>query len=165
MTDANLPQVKLETSEGDMLLELWPDVAPRHTENFLKLADSGFYDGLTFHRIIPKFMIQGGCPRGDGTGGPGWHVDAEFNDRKHEKGVLSMARSADPNSAGSQFFVCLGREYCQHLDGEYTAFGKLLEGEDVLDKIGATKLADSNAGRPAKAPTINKATVISRGDD
>src|SRR5690606_17301201 len=112
------------------------------TENFLKLTRSGFYNGLTFHRILPEFVIQGGCPKGDGTGGPGWRVKAEFNDRQHVKGVLSMARSSDPNSAGSQFFVCLSREKCVHLDGAYTAFGKVIEGLDVVDKIAATKLAD-----------------------
>ncbi|MEX0655556.1 MAG: peptidylprolyl isomerase [Phycisphaeraceae bacterium] len=151
------PQVTLETSEGTMVLELWNDVAPGHADNFLKLVDDGFYDDLTFHRIIPGFVIQGGCPRGDGTGGPGWTVDAEFNDRQHEKGVLSMARSADPNSAGSQFFVCLGREHCQHLDRQYTAFGRVIEGLDVVDKLGATPLADPQAGRPKNAPRIIKA--------
>ena len=156
----NFPQVKMETSEGTMLLELWPDVAPGHTENFLKLVKQGFYDGLTFHRILPEFVIQGGCPRGDGTGGPGWQIKAEFNDKKHVKGVLSMARSAHPDSAGSQFFVCLGRERCQHLDGEYTGFGIVIEGLDVVDKIGATQLSDPRAGSPVKAPTIDKATIV-----
>ena len=130
------PQVLMRTSEGDIKLELWNDVAPGHTENFLKLIDEGFYDGLSFHRIIPGFMIQGGCPLGNGTGGPGWQIKAEFNDREHQPGVLSMARSQDPDSAGSQFFICLTRENCQHLDGQYTAFGKVLEGMDVVKKIG-----------------------------
>jgi cyclophilin family peptidyl-prolyl cis-trans isomerase len=152
------PQVTLETSEGTFRVELWNDVAPKHAANFLKLVDQGFYDGLTFHRIIPQFVIQGGCPRGDGTGGPGWTVDAEFNNRQHVPGVLSMARSADPNSAGSQFFVCLTREYCQHLDGEYTGFGKVIEGLDVVHKIAATPLADTRAGLPKNPPKINKAT-------
>ncbi|MFA9479484.1 peptidylprolyl isomerase [Phycisphaerales bacterium AB-hyl4] len=152
------PRVKLETSEGTLLLELWNDVAPGHADNFLKLVDDGFYDDLTFHRIIPGFVIQGGCPRGDGTGGPGWTVNAEFNDRKHEKGVLSMARTADPDSAGSQFFVCLGREHCQHLDNQYTAFGKVVEGLDIVDKLGQTPLADAQAGRPQNPPRIIKAT-------
>ncbi|HAI12623.1 MAG TPA: peptidylprolyl isomerase [Phycisphaerales bacterium] len=156
----NYPQVKLETSEGTMVVELWPDVAPGHTENFLKLVGQGFYDGLSFHRILPEFVIQGGCPRGDGTGGPGWNIKAEFNDRKHEKGVLSMARSGDPDSAGSQFFVCLGRERCQHLDGQYTAFGKVIEGLDIVDKIGATPLTDARAGSPVKAPTMVKVSVV-----
>jgi peptidyl-prolyl cis-trans isomerase B (cyclophilin B) len=159
------PQVTLETSEGALRVELWPDVAPLHTANFLKLAGQGFYDGLTFHRILPGFVIQGGCPRGDGTGGPGWTVKAEFNDRKHDKGVLSMARSADPNSAGSQFFICLGREMCQHLDKQYTAFGKVVEGLNVVDKLGAAPLADPRSGRPRQAPTITRATVIAPATD
>lgn len=153
------PQVTLETSEGTLRLELWADVAPLHTANFLKLAGQGFYDGLSFHRILPGFVIQGGCPRGDGTGGPGWTVKAEFNDRRHEKGVLSMARSADPNSAGSQFFICLSREMCQHLDRQYTAFGRVIEGLDVVDKLAAAPLADPRTGRPRHAPTITRATV------
>ena len=148
--EAERPQVRLDTSEGEILVELWPDVAPRHAENFLKLSREGFYDGLSFHRIIPDFVIQGGCPDGNGTGGPGWTVAAEFNDREHHKGVLSMARSQDPDSAGSQFFICLGRNKCQHLDGEYTAFGKVVEGLDAVDKI---------AAQPPD-PTIKKATVV-----
>ncbi len=146
------PQVKLTTSEGELTLELWNDVAPGHTENFLKLVGQGFYDGLAFHRIIPGFMIQGGCPKGDGTGGPGWHIDAEFNDREHQPGVLSMARSQDPDSAGSQFFICLTRENCQHLDGQYTAFGKITDGMDVVETIGKAE-----APPP---PSIIKATQI-----
>jgi cyclophilin family peptidyl-prolyl cis-trans isomerase len=130
------PQVQMTTSEGELTLELWNDVAPGHAENFLKLVDQGFYDGLTFHRIIPGFMIQGGCPDGNGTGGPGWQIKAEFNDREHQPGVLSMARSQDPDSAGSQFFICLTRENCQHLDGQYTAFGKIIDGMDVVETIG-----------------------------
>lgn len=160
MSPAAHPQVQLETSEGAITIELWPDVAPGHAENFLKLTRQGFYDGLTFHRILPGFVIQGGCPRGDGTGGPGWKVKAEFNDRKHDKGVLSMARSAHPDSAGSQFFICLGREHCQHLDKQYTAFGKVISGIEAVDKIAATPLSDRNAGTPAKAPKINKANVV-----
>jgi len=136
------PQVKMTTSEGDLTLELWNDVAPGHTENFLKLIDQEFYDGLKFHRIIPGFMIQGGCPDGNGTGGPGWHIKAEFNDREHQPGVLSMARSQDPDSAGSQFFICLTRESCQHLDGQYTAFGKITDGMDVVETIGKAGSGD-----------------------
>ena len=160
MSQSN-PQVKLETSEGEVIVELWPDVAPKHSENFVKLSKEGFYDGLTFHRIIPGIVIQGGCPRGDGTGNPGYTVDAEFNDRKHDKGVLSMARSADPNSAGSQFFVCLSRDYCQHLDNQYTAFGKVISGIEAVDKIAATPLRDAQSGTPANPPKIISATVIS----
>ncbi len=132
------PQAVISTNHGDMTVELWDDVAPKHVENFLKLGRTGFYNDLTFHRIIKNFVVQGGCPKGTGTGGPGWNVNAEFNDRKHDKGVLSMARSNDPNSAGSQFFLCLGREHCKHLDGKYTGFGKIIKGLDVLDKLGST---------------------------
>jgi len=142
------PQVQMTTSEGELTLELWNDVAPGHAENFLKLVDQGFYDGLKFHRIIPGFMIQGGCPNGDGTGNPGWQVKAEFNDREHQPGVLSMARSQDPDSAGSQFFICLTRENCRHLDGQYTAFGKIIDGMDVVETIGKAK--------PGTTPMIDK---------
>lgn len=160
MTTAALPQVELQTSEGTLIVELWPHVAPKHSENFLKLVAKGFYDGLNFHRVIPGFVIQGGCPKGDGTGGPGWTVKAEFNDQPHDKGVLSMARSADPDSAGSQFFICLTRENCQHLDGEYTGFGKVIQGLDVVDKLAATPLKDRRAGTPTKAPKILSAKQI-----
>lgn len=156
------PQVELDTEFGPLTVELWNDVAPGHAANFIKLVDDGFYNGLTFHRIIPKFVIQGGCPRGDGTGGPGWTVKAEFNDRKHEKGVLSMARSNDPDSAGSQFFICLGREHCQHLDKQYTAFGTVIDGIEVVDQIAATQSADQQESRGGKAPRINSAKVIRR---
>ena len=155
------PQAQLDTSEGSIVVELWTDVAPNHVENFLKLVDQGFYDGLTFHRILPNFVIQGGCPRDDGTGDPGWHVDAEFNDRKHEPGVLSMARSADPDSAGSQFFICLDREHCQHLDGQYTAFGRVVQGMEAVEKIRATPLSDPRSGSPREAPIIEKAARYS----
>ncbi|HEX7008416.1 MAG TPA: peptidylprolyl isomerase [Phycisphaeraceae bacterium] len=151
---AAYPRVELQTTEGQLTVELWNDVAPNHVENFLKLVDEGFYDNLTFHRVLPGFVIQGGCPRGDGTGGPGWHVKAEFNDRPHDKGVLSMARSADPDSAGSQFFICLSREHCQHLDGQYTAFGRVVNGLEVVDKIASTPLADPRSGRPKNPPRI-----------
>ncbi len=131
------PTATIETTHGTLTLELWDDVAPNHVENFQKLAKDEFYDGLGFHRIIEGFMIQGGCPDGTGTGGPGWNVNAEFNDRSHEEGVLSMARSADPNSAGSQFFICLAT--CPHLDGNYTAFGKVTDGIEAVRTIGATE--------------------------
>jgi peptidyl-prolyl cis-trans isomerase B (cyclophilin B) len=145
------PRATIATDHGDIQVELWNDVAPQHAENFLKLARKGFYDNLTFHRIIPGFVIQGGCPTGDGTGGPGWTVPAEFNEREHHAGVLSMARSQHPDSAGSQFFVCLSRDHCQHLDRQYTAFGKVLEGMDVVEKIAAVPI-DSDSGRPTDAP-------------
>ena len=134
----------LTTSAGEMTLEFWPDVAPKHVENFKKLAKSGFYDGTCFHRVIKGFMIQGGDPNTKddskqhlwGTGGPGHQVKAEFNDKAHTRGVLSMARSQDPNSAGSQFFICHGDP--RFLDRQYTAFGKLIKGDDVLEKIATT---------------------------
>ena len=124
---------------GIMKGELYPEIAPLTVENFEKLANEGFYDGLTFHRVIPGFMIQGGCPRGNGTGGPGYTIKGEFtmngfkNDLKHTKGVLSMARAMDPNSAGSQFFVMVAD--APHLDGQYASFGKVTEGMDTADFI------------------------------
>lgn len=134
----------IKTSEGEMVAEFWPEVAPKTVENFKKLAREGFYDGTAFHRVIKGFMIQGGDPltKDDskqsswGTGDPGYKIDAEFNPRTHERGVLSMARSQDPNSAGSQFFICHGAP--KFLDGQYTAFGKLIKGDDVLEKIATT---------------------------
>jgi len=152
------PQATISTSKGDITVELWDDVAPKHVESFLKLGRDGFYDGLTFHRIIPGFVIQGGCPRGDGTGGPGYTIDAEFNDRQHELGVLSMARSQDPNSAGSQFFICLGRDKCQHLDGQYTAFGKVVHGLDVVESIGGAP-TDAHE-RPVESIAMNTVSTI-----
>lgn len=149
---SDYPEAMIKTSLGDIRVELWNDVAPKHVENFLKLARDGFYDGLSFHRVIKGFVVQGGCPKGDGTGGPGWNVEAEFNDRPHDKGVLSMARSSDPDSAGSQFFLCLTREHCRHLDNQYTAFGKVVDGLDVVDKLGAVEV-DRN-DRPKKMPTM-----------
>ncbi len=153
------PTATIETEQGTITVELWNDVAPQHAENFLKLARKGYYDGLTFHRIIPGFVIQGGCPRGDGTGGPGWTVKAEFNDRKHEPGVLSAARSAHPDSAGSQFFVCLTRESCKHLDNQYTAFGKVTSGMDAVKKIAETPI-DSGGTPKSKAPKMIKITAL-----
>ena len=151
------PTATIETSKGTITVELWDDVAPKHAENFQKLAKSGFYDGVAFHRIIPRFMIQGGCPDGTGMGGPGWNVDAEFNDREHHEGVLSMARSQDPNSAGSQFFICLGRDHCQHLDGQYTAFGKVTEGIDVVREIGTTQTGQGD--RPVESISMTTVTA------
>jgi peptidyl-prolyl cis-trans isomerase B (cyclophilin B) len=147
----------IKTSQGDMVVEFWSDVAPKTVENFKKLARSGFYDGTAFHRIIKGFMIQGGDPLTKdptkeamyGTGDPGYKIKAEFNDKKHTKGVLSMARSQDPDSAGSQFFICLGT--VPHLDHSYTAFGKVIKGEDVLEKIGDTPV--QAGGRERSKPT------------
>jgi peptidyl-prolyl cis-trans isomerase B (cyclophilin B) len=146
----------IETSAGTMVAEFWPEVAPKTVENFKKLAREGFYDGTAFHRIVKGFMIQGGDPNTKdpakessyGTGGPGYTVKAEFNERKHERGVLSMARSAHPDSAGSQFFVMLDRS--THLDNKYTGFGKLIKGEDVLMKIGETPVGPSRGGEVSK---------------
>jgi peptidyl-prolyl cis-trans isomerase B (cyclophilin B) len=136
LTEADMERMiaVIETNMGMIKLKFYPDVAPNHCRNFIRLAKDGFYDNLIFHRVIKGFMIQGGCPQGTGTGGPGWNVDAEFSQRKHLKGTLSMARSRDPNSAGSQFFICL--ELQPRLDGNYTVFGQVTQGQDVVDKIG-----------------------------
>ncbi|QDU66552.1 peptidylprolyl isomerase [Engelhardtia mirabilis] len=123
----------LDTTAGEMKLEFFEDKAPGHVKNFVELAEKGFYDGTIFHRVIPGFMIQGGCPEGSGRGGPGYQIKAEFNDVPHTRGVLSMARSQSPDSAGSQFFICHGD--AGFLDRQYTAFGRLVEGDDTLDAI------------------------------
>ncbi len=130
----------IEMENGDIMKgELYEDIAPKTVENFVRLVEDGFYDGLIFHRVIPGFMIQGGCPTGTGTGGPGWSIEGEFtgngfkNDLKHERGVLSMARAMNPNSAGSQFFIMVANS--PHLDGQYAAFGKIVEGMEAADKI------------------------------
>ena len=135
--------VRITMQNGKTIdLELDPQAAPITCENFLKLVNQKFYDGLTFHRIIPGFMIQGGCPLGNGTGGPGWHIKGEFahngvnNPIKHTRGVISMARAMDPNSAGSQFFIM--HEDAPHLDGDYAAFGHVVSGMDVVDEIANT---------------------------
>ena len=146
----------ITTTEGTMVAEFWPDVAPATVANFKKLAAKGFYDGTCFHRIIKGFMIQGGDPltkdasKEDmwGTGGPGYQIKAEFNDKSHQRGVLSMARSSDPDSAGSQFFICDGD--ASFLDHQYTTFGKLIRGDDVLAKIAGTPVSPSNSGEPSK---------------
>ena len=130
----------IETNFGNIVIQLYPDVAPGHVENFVKLAQDGFYDGTTFHRVIPDFMIQGGDPNSndedrsnDGQGGPGFTINAEFSDVPHKRGILSMARAQDPNSAGSQFFIVVADS--NFLDGQYTVFGEVIEGMDVADKI------------------------------
>jgi len=125
--------IKIETEHGDILIELYADSAPNTVANFKALAGKGFYDGLQFHRVIAGFMAQGGDPDGRGTGGPGYKVKAEFNDRKHVRGTVAMARSASPDSAGSQFYICFGPQ--PHLDGQYTIFGQVTEGMDVVDQI------------------------------
>lgn len=151
-------QVRLNTSHGEMLLDLDGAKAPGHCKNLIGLSRIGYYDGLTFHRIIAGFMVQGGCPEGTGTGGPGYQIDAEFNDTPHEVGVLSMARTSDPNSAGSQFFICLDRH--THLDGQYTAFGKLANEESLstLQAIGG--VATDGGDRPLEPVGIVTVEVI-----
>ncbi|MGC1272671.1 MAG: peptidylprolyl isomerase [Planctomycetaceae bacterium] len=150
-------QVVLETSAGNIRLDLLSDVAPGHVRNFLGLTKSGFYDDGCFHRVIEGFMIQGGCPEGSGFGGPGYNIDAEFNTTSHEPGVLSMARSNDPNSAGSQFFICL--EKVPHLDRQYTAFGKTADDESlaVVRKIGNIETGAND--KPKQKIEIKKARV------
>ena len=149
----------IKTAYGEMVIEFWPDVAPKTVENFKKLAREGFYDGTAFHRVMKGFMIQGGDPLTKsptneaywGTGDPGYKIKAEFNERKHQRGVLSMARSQDPDSAGCQFFICLGD--ASFLDRKYTAFGKLIKGDDVLTKLGDTPVAASRSGEASKPVT------------
>jgi len=149
----------IKTSKGELVLEFWAETAPKTVENFKKLARQGFYDGTAFHRIVKGFMIQGGDPltkdptKEDsyGTGGPGYRIKAEFSGRKHVRGVISMAWSADPDSAGSQFFICL--DEAPHLNGQYTAFGKLIKGEDVLLRIGDTPTKPNKSGTEKSVPT------------
>jgi cyclophilin family peptidyl-prolyl cis-trans isomerase len=127
----------LHTTEGDIELELFPEEAPNTVANFTKLVGEGFYDGITFHRVIPDFMIQGGCPRGDGTGGPGYQFEDEFNEHKVIRGALAMA-NAGPNTNGSQFFIVTADE-CSWLDGKHTVFGQVVSGQDVVDRISAAE--------------------------
>jgi peptidyl-prolyl cis-trans isomerase B (cyclophilin B) len=144
----------IKTTMGEMVVEFWPDVAPKTVENFKTLAGKGFYDGTCFHRIIRGFMVQGGDPLTKdasrenewGTGGPGHNVKAEFNERSHQRGVLSMARSSDPDSAGSQFFICHGD--ASFLNRQYTAFGKLIKGDDVLEKIANVPCSGRENSKP-----------------
>jgi len=146
----------IKTSEGDMVVQFWTDAAPNTVENFKKLARQGFYDGTIFHRIVKEFMIQGGDPNSKdpakensyGQGGPGYNIKAEFNDHSHDRGVISMARSSDPDSAGSQFFICLAPVH--RLDHQYTTFGKLIKGQDVLEKIGDIPVTRNSTGEPSK---------------
>lgn len=160
----------IKTTAGEMVVEFWTDVAPQTVENFKKLARQGFYNGTAFHRIVKGFMIQGGDPLTKdaamsgrwGTGGPGYQIKAEFNEKSHVRGVISMARSQDPDSAGSQFFICLGD--AKFLDRQYTAFGRLLKGDDVLGQIGNTPVSQSNGGEMSK-PTarvgVESVTIVS----
>ena len=162
------PVVTFEMANGDVIkAELYPEIAPNTVNNFVSLVNKGFYDGLIFHRVIKGFMIQGGCPNGNGMGGPGYTIKGEFsqngftNNFKHTKGVLSMARAMDPNSAGSQFFIM--HEDGEFLDGQYAAFGKVLEGMDVVDKIAATK-TDGN-DRPLTEQKIASIRVDTKGEE
>lgn len=150
-TDHAAIEAALVTDKGTMVVTFFPEQAPKHVASFLKLAQDGFYDGTAFHRVIRNFMIQGGCPNTKegatgmpGTGGPGFKLPAEFNDIHHERGILSMARAQDPNSAGSQFFVMHGDS--PHLDGQYTVFGKVVEGLDVLDAIASIECSFGPGG-------------------
>lgn len=160
------PIVTFTMDDGSQIIaELYPEVAPESVKNFISLIEKGFYDGLTFHRIIPGFMIQGGCPEGTGTGGPGYHIKGEFasngfkNTLKHTRGVLSMARAMNPNSAGSQFFIM--HAAAPHLDGDYAAFGKVLEGMDAVDYI--AKTPTDYMDRPQSPVVIKSVTVDTKG--
>jgi peptidyl-prolyl cis-trans isomerase B (cyclophilin B) len=159
----------IKTSEGDMVVQFWTDAAPKTIENFKKLAKQGLYNGTIFHRIVKGFMIQGGDPNSKdpakedsyGAGGPGYKIKAEFNDHSHERGVISMAREPDPDSAGSQFFICLAA--VTRLDHQYTTFGKLIKGDDVLEKIGDTPVTRNSMGEPSKPTkriTIDKIDIV-----
>lgn len=150
-------QIHMKTSAGPIKLEFFPDKAPGHCKNMIALAKLGFYDGIIFHRIIKGFVIQGGCPEGSGTGGPGYNVDAEFNEIPHKLGILSMARATDPNSAGSQFFLCLGD--LPSLDNQYTVFGKAVDEQSTatIKTVGAVTTGDGD--RPLEDVTIISATV------
>jgi peptidyl-prolyl cis-trans isomerase B (cyclophilin B) len=157
-----MKQATIHTDFGTMTLRFFPDVAPGHVENFLSLAEQGFYNGLTFHRIMKDFMIQGGCPQGTGMGSGPRRLNAEFNERPHEVGTLSMARSANPNSASCQFFICLAR--CEFLDRQYTVFGELVDeaSRETLKKIGEVPVQRGDGGEastPATPVKMNKVTV------
>jgi peptidyl-prolyl cis-trans isomerase B (cyclophilin B) len=162
----------IKTNEGEMVVEFWTDAAPNTIENFKKLARQGFYDGTVFHRIVKGFMIQGGDPNSKdrakessyGQGGPGYEIKAEFNNHSHDRGVISMARGPDPDSAGSQFFICLAP--VRRLDGQYTTFGKLIKGDDVLDKIGNTPVernAQGEMSKPTKRVVIESVKIVPAG--
>ncbi|MGE7941320.1 peptidylprolyl isomerase [Lysinibacillus xylanilyticus] len=162
------PIVTITMNNGEkIVIELEPSVAPNTVANFISLVEEGFYDGLIFHRVIPDFMIQGGDPSGNGTGGPGYSIEGEFssngfkNDLKHERGVISMARSGDPNSAGSQFFIMV--EEASHLDGQYAAFGKVIEGMETVDAIVAAERDGSD--KPLEDQQMKKVEVDTKGFD
>ncbi len=164
---AQNPIVTMNTNMGTIKVELYPDIAPNTVKNFISLVNKGFYDGLIFHRVIRGFMIQGGCPEGVGTGGPGYSIKGEFsmngfdNNLKHTAGVISMARSQMPDSAGSQFFLM--HEDSPHLDGQYAAFGKVTEGMDVVDAIAQCKT--DYMDKPLEDKVMNTVTVELFGED
>lgn len=160
------PQATIEMENGKQIkIELFPEIAPNSVNNFISLANKGFYDGVIFHRVIPGFMIQGGCPQGTGMGGPGYSIRGEFgsngfkNDLKHDRGVLSMARTQVPDSAGSQFFIMV--EKAPHLDGQYAAFGRVIEGMDEVDNIVAVKTDFRD--KPSAPQVMKKVTVDTFG--
>jgi cyclophilin family peptidyl-prolyl cis-trans isomerase len=153
-----MTRATLHTSEGAIEIELYPDEAPKTVENFTKLAGEGFYDGLTFHRVIPDFMVQAGCPRGDGTGGPGYTFEDEFNEHPVDRGALAMANSG-PNTNGSQFFI-VTLDACPWLDGKHTVFGRVTAGQDVVDTI--SMVERDGRDRPVTPVTIDR---IELGDD
>jgi len=162
------PVITITMENGDVMKgELYPEIAPNTVNNFISLIKKGFYDGLIFHRVIKGFMIQGGCPNGNGMGGPGYTIKGEFsqngftNNFKHTKGVLSMARAMDPNSAGSQFLIM--HETSPHLDGQYASFGKVVEGLDIVDKIAGVRTDWGD--RPLKEQKIKKMTVDTFGEE
>lgn len=162
------PIVTITMENGGVIkAELYPEVAPNTVNNFVDLVNRGFYDGLIFHRVIPGFMIQGGCPEGTGTGGPGYSIKGEFtsngfkNDLKHSKGVLSMARAMHPDSAGSQFFIMVAD--APHLDGQYASFGRIIEGLDVVDEIASVKT--DRMDKPQTPQIMKKVTVETFGKD
>ncbi len=163
------PLITITMENGDVMKgELYPDIAPNTVNNFVSLVKKGFYDGLTFHRVIPGFMIQGGCPLGTGTGGPGYQIPGEFsangfeNNLAHTPGVLSMARAQHPDSAGSQFFIM--HKASPHLDGQYAAFGRITEGLDVVDKIANVRTSFFN-NKPVTPQRIASITVDTLGVD
>jgi len=156
--EKNNYQIQLETNAGTILVDLFSDIAPGHCNNIIGLTKIGFYDGIIFLRVIQGFMAQVGCPEGTGTGGPGYTIDAEFNDTSHEPGVLSAARTSDPNSAGSQFFLCLER--VPHLDNQYTVFGKAANEESLTVVKAIGEVATNPQDRPLEEISISSATVI-----
>lgn len=161
------PIITIQTNNGTIQAELYPEIAPNTVKNFISLVEKGFYDGTIFHRVIPGFMIQGGDPDGTGMGGPGYGIKGEFtknhfqNDLKHTRGILSMARSMSPNSAGSQFFIMT--EDAPHLDGQYAAFGKVMEGMDEVDRIVSVRRNSSD--RPLEEQMMKTVTVETFGEE